>query len=857
MRLRRGGIDLWGAGLVFIVTQIVYILTVTRSCPFWDSGEFIATSYTLGIPHPPGTPLYVLIGRVMSMIPIASIATRVNYLSALASSVAAAFTFLVTLELYRAFFNPERSSEGNRASGERAPSPWIAWVAGSVAAFFTAFSRTFWDNAIEAEVYALSNLIMTLCLWLVLRWARPGDRRSRAGLFILLFYLLCLAMGIHLGTFLVLPGIVLFALLVERRLFGEGVLGALFVAGLLIMLHPALLTILGWKIWVPLLGIVALASLLSLVRPLHPSLGARGILTWCCIAAVLGISTHAYLMIRAHLNPAINEADPSNWDALWKMLIRDQYKPPNPFLVRKAPFAVQLTRHFWDYARDQYYTGLAPAALGLLLPYVIGLVGAVGHAVRDRRGFVLLFVTYLITSLGLVFYLNFRTEEVRDRDYFFVASFQFFTIWIGLGSAVLLEEMRAGLAQAASRSRALAIGLMSLVLVALPFGTLRAYWHSHDRTHFYVASDFAYNVLSSLEPEAILFTNGDNDTFPLWYLQQVEDYRKDVRVVNLSLLNTDWYMKQLMVDQPSIDLGWPEKDLPEIAMFSGWFAAFQAGQVSRSRLDDFLNAYGLAPYVRSYEVPQLAKDIAVARIVEREYGKRPLYLALTVPDHMGLDPRLVQKGIVMKIEEPKGKEERVDVDASLDLLEHTYRYRGIVRDGSADSKVYKDDNATRLVQNYAASYLGIAQELLSSGHLQRAVDAAERARDVSPQAPAVHYSLGILYRRVGNYPEMEKEFRWMVDTGNADARIFQLLAEALELQEKNGDAVGVYRLGLTRCSEDWELHRALFQHLWQVDQDHAGALEVLDTWLARHPQDTKVRRAREAYADSVMGTPAG
>lgn len=845
----RGGIELWGAGLVFLVTQIVYLATLTASCPFWDSGEFIATSYTLGIPHPPGTPLYVLIGRVMSLLPIFPlVATRVNYLSALAASLAAVFTFLLVLELYRAFFNPERRTN---PEGGSLPNPWIGCVAGAVAAFFTAFSRTFWDNAIEAEVYALSNLIMTVCLWLIVRWARPGDRERRAGLFILLFYLLCLAMGIHLGTFLVLPGIILFALVVDRRLFGNGWLGAMFVAGLLILLHPAMLPNLGWHVWVPVLGIVVIASAISLWRPMHPSLGSRGLVTWCCIGAVLGISTHAYLMIRAHLHPAINEADPSTWDALWKMLIRDQYKPPNPFLVRKAPFEIQITKHFWDYARDQYQTGWFTDRLGLFLPYALGLVGAVGQAARDKRGFLLIFITYMITSLGLVFYLNFRDDEVRDRDYFFVASFQFFTIWIGLGAAVLLQEIRSVLAGSKPSMRLAASVALGVVLVAMPLGTLRAYWFTHDRTEFFVAADFAHNVLGSLEPNAILFTNGDNDTFPLWYMQLVEGFRSDVRVVNLSLLNTDWYIKQLMEDPPTIDVGWSVESLPGIAMSSGYLAAYRAGRIPRNRVEEYLNSFHLMPYVRDMDAPLLAKDLAVARIVEREFGHRPIYIALTVPDQMGLEPRLVQKGIVMKVEDSRGTQSRVDIETSLSLLEETYLYRGILENGIPDSTVYKDENSTRLVQNYAASLLGIAQELFSRGERARAIEVAMRAAEISPQAPAVHYSLGILYRQDDNFARMEEEFRWMVETGNADGRIYELLAESLELQGRLDEAIAVYRSALSRAPEDWELHRSLFQCLWTEVGDRTGALEVLDSWLQRHPDDASVRRARAAYAESL------
>src|SRR5690606_20068364 len=149
--------DWLGAAFVLVVTQIAYLLTVTLSCPFWDSGEYIATSYTLGIQHPPGTPLYVLIGRVFSMIPLfPQIATRVNYLSAFASSFACVFTYLIVIEILRRqgerrplTYRERRNERFAESSDEEPVRPvgWIGFCAGSVAAFFVAFSRTFWDNA--------------------------------------------------------------------------------------------------------------------------------------------------------------------------------------------------------------------------------------------------------------------------------------------------------------------------------------------------------------------------------------------------------------------------------------------------------------------------------------------------------------------------------------------------------------------------------------------------------------------------------------------------------------------------------------------------------------------------------------
>lgn len=852
--------DLLGAAFVFVVTQIVYLLTMTLDCPFWDSGEFIATSYTLGIPHPPGTPLYVLIGRVMTLLPVFDlVATRVNYLSALASSLTAVFVYLGTVEFYRAWFR--RPGTGDNTD-ETAPRPLgvIGFMAGATAAFFTAFGRTFWDNAIEAEVYALSSLIMALSVWLILRWARPGtDRVHRTGLFVLLYYLICLSMGIHLGTFLVLPGIMFFAYVVDHRIFGRSYVTAAVVAGVLVLLHPGMLPTLKLGVWLPLLVGVVLAA--AFARNWSAA-GSRGLITWCAIAAVLGISTHLFLKIRAGLDPAINEADPETWDALWKMLIRDQYKPANPFVERQAPWAIQFTRHFWDYARDQYRVGFLPEALGLFLPYAIGVIGAIGQGLREKKTFLLMLGIYLITSVGLVFYLNFRENEVRPRDYFFVASFQFFAVWIGLGVAFLLEEIR-GLWGGAGRSAGAGIGVRTAVaaigalFLVLPAGTAAHYWFSHDRTGFHVARDFAYNILTPLGENAILFTNGDNDTFPLWYLQQVEGLRKDVRVVNLSLLNTGWYLKQLRDVEPTIDLDWDDEKITQIERFSGYMAALHAGYIQPSQMESFLRNYELRPYVRTLDEQLMTKDVAVARIVEREAGRRPLYIALTVPDLMGLETRLVQRGIVYQVAEPQGRDVRVDVDTTIRLLTEEYLYRGIIADGRPDTTVFKDDNSTKLVQNYAAAALAGAQSLLRQDRVTDAYRLAQFAGAVSPEATAVLYSLGILETEIGEYASAERRFRKLVEENRADPTIYGLLAQTLELQDRPSAAESTYLVAIERFPDDWETYRALFSLHWREGGDPQKAVGVLDTWIANHPNDENARRARQMWADSAAVRQAG
>ncbi len=844
----RTSVGFWGAVLVFLATATVYAFTVTIDVPFWDSGEFIATSHILGIPHSPGTPLYVIIGKVFSLIPtFEKVATRVNFLSGVASALAAAFTFLVVLEFFR---NWVRSSES------KAPI-WIGMVGGVVAAGFTAFGRTFWDNAIEAEVYALSNLIMILCFYFVQRWARPGDRSRRMGLFLLLYYIICLSMGIHLGTFLVLPGIILYALLIDRRLFGESVVGALLVAGTVVVLHPGMLPTLG-PIYAGVFGLVLILCIITIAQEVSggkvnfPVFGMRGLLTWCLIVSVLGISTHIFLLIRANSDVAINEADPSNLANLWKVLIRDQYKPPNPFTFRKAPIDIQFTRHFFDYARDQYDLGFEPKRFAWGIPYILGWVGLVGQAIRRRKDFALLFITYVVMSIGLVFYLNFREAEVRDRDYFFVASFQFYTIWIGLGCSHLLLEAWSVLKRAGGAVRTSVTAVLAVLFLWLPVARASDGWFSHDRTEFFVAADFAYNVLAPLEPDALIFTNGDNDTFPLWYVQEVEGLRKDIRVINLSLLNTDWYLRQLRDLEPKVDIGWDDEYTEIVAQFSAYSAGHYRGHIPRENFQAYLHNTGLRPYVRTLDAELLAKDVAVARIIEREYDRRPIYIALTVPDLMGLDNRLVHEGVVYRLDEPKGDDTRVAIDRSVELLTETFRYRGILtEDGQHDDSVYKDPNSTRLIQNYAAAHLTIARELLQRGRPDLGLDMAQRAEQISPHATAVKYTLGLMYRSIGDHEKMEEVFADLITAGNYDPGLYGYLGLAHELQADWGGAEAVYVEGLQRFPEDFELHRALFSLYWKDMGRKHDAVDVLETWLRNHPDDGAMRATVRAYRDSA------
>jgi hypothetical protein len=172
------------------------------------------------------------------------------------------------------------------------------------------------------------------------------------------------------------------------------------------------------------------------------------------------------------------------------------------------------------------------------LPLILGLLGLWFQAKRDQRNAWVITLLFLFTGLAIVVYTNHKPFEPRERDYAFVGSFYVFAIWVGLGVVALYELL------AKYRSTALALGVTVLTL-GVPTIMVAENWDDHDRSNRYTARDIAKMYLDSCEPNAILFTNGDNDTFPLWYVQEVEGYRTDVRIVNLSLLNTDWYIDMM------------------------------------------------------------------------------------------------------------------------------------------------------------------------------------------------------------------------------------------------------------------------------------------------------------------------
>jgi len=495
------------AAIAGVLVFGLYALTLAPTTAFWDTSEYIATGDIMGIPHPPGNPLFVVLSRAWSVLlaPLGlSVAVRINLFSALMSASAHGLWFLVVHHVLRSF------------SQDRI----FRLVGASAAVLVSATAFTVWSQSnVNEKVYTVSLLTIALLSWLAVRWQENLGKGNDDNLLVLMAFILALSVGNHLMAFLAAPAIGLFILYV----------------------HPQ--TLLNWRLYVA--GIVA---------------------------AILGVSIHLFLPLRAGLSPVINEAAPTcpdiqsaigavitygraGCEALSEALNRTQYSKP-PLVPRQAPIHSQVANYLqyfdWQWARS--LGGETSVFARIRLPFTmlftgLGVWGAIEHARRDRASFVYMATLFATLSAALIYYMNFKygysllapvndraLHEVRERDYFYIVSFSVWGLWAGMGIATLWREA----AIEAKTTLKKASPILALALLPLMLN-----WGWATRTYDYSARDWAYNLLMSVEPYSVLFTNGDNDTFPLWYLQEVEGIRRDVTVIVTSYLNTDWYTKQL------------------------------------------------------------------------------------------------------------------------------------------------------------------------------------------------------------------------------------------------------------------------------------------------------------------------
>lgn len=748
-------IDRLIALILFAVVFSVYLITLSPSVSFWDSGEFIAASYTLGIPHPPGTPLYVLLGRVFALLPLASVAIRVNLLSAIPSALAVAFLYRVLMLIAQRMIDSAEERAGVN----------IYRAGAAAGAMIAAFGSTWWTNAIESEVYALSGFVISVSLWILLKWGygeRPAaDRRP----LILIAYILSLSIGVHLGTYLALPAFVLFVFAVDRRAF------------------------IDWRF-------LALTVLFTL----------------------LGVTVHAYLPIRSTLNPIIDEANPETSTEMVDFLLRKQYKPSTPW-IREAAWDYQIGM-YWKYFKDQF---------GAVLP-LLGAIGMAGHFRRDRKSFPLYATLFLITSLFLIFYMNFTDHEVRDRDYFFAPSFFFWAGWIGLGAAYAVEWLRRLPAARFMNGRA-GMSIAIIFILLLPTYVCAVHFRTHDRRGNFIAREYAWNILNFLEKDALVFTNGDNDTFPLWYIQEVEGVRKDVRVVNLALLNTHWYIWQLKHLEPKIPISLSDRDIEN-----------------------------LQPYMKRDGTVVYVKDIAVSTILSSVKFNRPIYFAVTVSDLMGLETRNLLKleGLVFRLM-PDVQERVVDIETTEKNLWERYRFDGILdRDLKLDNRIYRSPHQRNLITNYSAAFSRLAIQYRNESLYDKALLNLKMAGEISPNYRVYQSLMGPLLIEAGQTENAETFFLAQIEERPDSVMPWLGLGYIREQQKQHPEAEEYYRRGISLAPGKKEPYDRLFRMLASMGELER-AKEVLTDWARIDPDDEETRakiREIDKHIETRKGGPS-
>ena len=477
---------------------LVYLLTLDCSASWWDCGEFIATGYLLQVGHPPGAPVYQLLSHCFMLLSGGNpmlVAPMSNALSAIAGGLTVMFLYW-TIRLLSPFTS-------GRAS-------WAAVVG----ALCYLFCDTAWFSATESEVYSLAMLFCAVTAWLMLRWERKGDDRR----LLLIALLVGLGAGVHLMTLLTLP--VLLLIFIRNK---------------------------AWR-----------------------RKGLLKLLSTCLFFFLLGITPYAIIPIRAAANPPINEGNPSTVENFERYIRREQYTkaPLYPRMWREKDTA---NYEDWNFSFDgvvgnavycfnyqlgyMYFRYLMYNYIGrmnlkwsiivvFVFPVLIGLWGLLQHRRRKRSNYWIVMLLFLFGGIVLNFYLNHPCYEPRERDYVYVLSFYAFAIWIGIGAESLAESGR------------IKQWLLVILFALAPLSEALGNWSDHDRHRSHIVHDISLNHLQSCDHGAMLFSLGDNDTFPLWYLQQVEGRRTDIELHNINMtgVHASIYLMKENIDQRPVYL---------------------------------------------------------------------------------------------------------------------------------------------------------------------------------------------------------------------------------------------------------------------------------------------------------------
>ena len=766
------------AWLSFAIAAVVYGLTVEPTASLWDCPEFITCGYKLEIGHPPGAPFFMLVANLFSQFASSpsQVALMVNLLSALLSAGCIFFLFLTITHLAKKLIN----------------NIFIIETCGLVGAMAYTFSDTFWFSAVEAEVYAFSSFLTALMFWLILKWEDEADSPCSDRWIILIAYITGLSIGVHLLCLLCLPAMAFVVWFRKKNLYGR--------------------------------------LLKARRRLLKLSLS-------CLLMFLVGFSSYGVILVRANACPPMCENEPKTLSTLGKYLSREQYGQtplyPRIYSMYHADayeswmgdietrdgiptkgenlryfLTYQVNFMYWRYflwnfvGRQNNIQGLGEVEHGnwitgfrwiddwLLdcdtsklpsdlednkgrnvfygLPLLLGLLGILWQCrqgCEGRRQLWVVSLLFVMTGLAIVVYLNQTPMEPRERDYAYVGSFYAFAIWIGLGAAYLRK-------------------LAPLALL-IPLQMASQTWDDHDRSGRYTCRDFGRNYLMTMQDEGhpVIFTNGDNDTFPLWYNQEVEGVRRDTRDCNLEYLQTDWYidqMKRPAYDSPALPISWSHED-------------YRQGQLEYLPIDTDSLAITSGKDTMTISLKGkrylLKNELMVLEMLSNAVWSRPFYMSISMGNCLSfLRDHLVLEGLAYRIS-PTAQGQQVDVERLYDNIMHRFRYGGLSTKG-----LYVDEDVKRMADTHQLIMGVLIDSLLQQGDTRRALNVCRKWQREMPQENVPYTDAALAMARcyyVSNQP------------GQGDAIVSGLLRRADEWLSWIDTIKPLRRAGSTYSHRTW------------------------------------------------------
>ena len=464
------------------------------------------------------------------------------------------------------------------------------------------------------------------------------------------------------------------------------------------------------------------------------------------------------------------------------------------------------------------------------LPLLLGLIGMFWQAYRGNRGiqqFWVVFFLFFMTGLAIVLYLNQTPLQPRERDYAYAGSFYAFTIWIGMGVAAIAEWL-----QKKKVSETAAAGIATVVCLLVPIQMVSQTWDDHDRSGRYTCRDFGQNYLSTVPEKGnpILFTNGDNDTFPLWYNQETEGFRTDVRVCNLSYLQTDWYIDQMRrpaYDSPSVPINWERIDYVSghnEAVYVRPEAMSTVMNYYKQNPEEAKQEFGDNPYelknilkhwVRSPKeglqmiptdsivlkldkeaikrsgmltpdsIPEYMhislkgkhvlykSELMMLEMLANANWERPIYMAITVgsENHLNLTNNFLQEGLAYRITPFDNVKlgRRLDSEKMYDNLMNKFKFGGI-----DNPDIYLDETVLRMCDTHRRMFVQLATQLIREGKKDKALKALDYCEKVIPSTTVRHDYV------MSSSKEMAHDYIELGEHAKADNILRQLADNAVE-----------------------------------------------------------------------------